>query len=142
MSNTKLKRLRIIISGKPYFITQFTNAPIKPFKDTYAYTVTLKNKKYIFDKILKGQNYGLNYQLFEGKDGKWWMTKRIGQKKFVFIPADDVLNNDYVNKLLGAKTVMQEEKEFNEKTKEKKGFWENLNTTLLIGLAALYLLKK
>lgn len=135
-------RLVISINGKNYYASDFVGKPIELLKDSYLFVVRDEQKKYQKQKRKKGEIVGDIYAVTKGSDGQLWISMRQGQKKFFHIPAKYVIDSNYIKKYL-IKSVETQQKEFEQKLKEKekKGFFPQLNTTLLLLLGGLALIK-
>ena len=132
-----MKRNLITISGKVYYASDFVNVTIYATKKVIAYIVRQKDKKYIYKVFDKGQFIGNIYFITDE-----WTTFRLAKNKFFHIKTEDIKEN--LIKLIKSKEVKsasEQKKELEQKFK-KPSIWQNINTTLLLGLGLLAIAKK
>ncbi len=141
-SSEPMSRLVFTFSGKNYFASDFIGKPAELNKDSFIFSVRDNQKKYIVGKAKKGVIVGNIYLLSKGKDGQWWISIKDKKYKFVHIPANNVIDNNFIQKYF-IKTTTEQQREFEKKLKEteKKGFFSQINKTIMLfaGLAIILL---
>lgn len=132
-----MKRNLLTILGKVYYSNDFVGVPIYATKKIVAYLVRQKDKKYIYKVFEKGQFIGNIYMITDD-----WTTFRLGKYKFFHIKTADIKDNLIkVIKSKEVKSANEQKKELEQKF-NKPSVWQNINTTLLLGLGLLAIAKK
>jgi len=132
-----VKRNLLTILGKVYYANDFVGVPIYATKKIVSYIIRQKDKKYVYKVFNKGEFFGNIYMITDE-----WTTFRLAKNKFFHIPTAEI--KDTLIKVVKAKEVKSanEQKKELEQKFNKPSIWQNINTTLLLGLGLFAIAKK
>lgn len=139
-------RLVYSVGNQNFYTSDFIGKPIILNKKSKVYLVREKQKKYELKTYPKGSNLGSIYLLSIGKDGGWWVSLRVKKGEFLHIPAENIIDLNYIKKY-SIKTKEQQEKDLEKKLKEAESrtpfsFGKDLLTKALLIGGGILLLKK